>query len=423
VTDLLSQGWELYGHPFVNFPAHAGGNGNESSGTLFCQAMVRTPGPNATPGKVPAIAPVKPARPAVAASFRNVAAFLAVVIGGYVLAECVLFRSGFYVRFLEPESSTGSFERTFRDEAERKPSGKKEVLVLGSSRLAEGFSSRLANEYKPADGYLFINCAVPSAGARVFYYLVRDLDPHRDRYAAIAIPIDDYDDPDDYEDVADRASEMRLVINRLRFTDILPYTLSFTTWKSRREVLRGALFKGSTYQLDLADFIEHPTQRLTRVKDFREHGADWAYAYNGMDRTLAGMNVDWANRRVTFPPGVPEDQQRFLESAFFSRPKQFGRTRAFEVRWLGPLVDLYRGSKTRIVIFEPPRGPAPRPSAHLPWTAIDELRKRSWVTIIDRSAFEGLEKSELFGDHVHLNISGRKLFSPMLADAVKAVAH
>jgi hypothetical protein len=421
VTDLLSKGWELHGPPFVQSPVTFNGNGTTS---IVCQALVRFPA-NGT-GTTTAQPPIKPrtTRPPVPATFRNVTAFLAVILSGYLVAECVFFRSGFYTRYLEPESSTGSFESTMKMEIARKPSGRKEVLVLGSSRMAEGFSAKLADQLKPEDGYKFLNCAVPSAGARVFYYMARDLDPHRNRYAAITVPIDDYDDPDDFEDVADRASELRLLINRLRFTDILPYTLSFTKWKTRREIFRGALFKGAVYQLDLADFIEHPTERLTRVKDFKQHGADWAYDYNGMDRTLAGMTIDWANRKVTFPPGVPDDLQRFLEGAFFSRPKQFARMRAFELRWLIPLVELYRNSKTKVIIFEAPRSPAPRPSSvHYPFTAAHELRKLPWVTVLDRKTFEGLEKPELFGDHVHLNSVGRKIFSPLLAAAVKEIVH
>jgi hypothetical protein len=432
VNDLLSRGWELHGYPFVDlrFQGNGNGSGRQLSGNVFCQAVVRYPGyrsaelAEAAHGDAPVgQEPAALRRPRVAPSFRGVAVFLAVLAGGYLLAECLLFRSGFYTRFLEPESTTGSFERTFRAEKNRAPSRKKEVLLVGSSRIAEGFSAKLANQYKPEDGYLFFNCAVPSATARTLFYMVRDLDPHRNRYAAIAIPIDDYDDPDDTEDVADRAGDLRLVVNRLHFTDILPYTLSFTTRKSRREVFRGALLTGTVYQLDLADFIEHPTERLARVKMFRESGDSWAYDYNGIDHNLAGMTVDWVNRRATFPPGMPPDTQRFFEQTFFHKAPQHGKMRAFEVRWLGALADLYRGSKTRIVFFQAPRGPVHGPTPRLPWTSVDELRKRPWISIVDQHRFESLERPELFADYVHLSTDGRKIFSPMLADAVKETLH
>jgi hypothetical protein len=358
-----------------------------------------------------------------AASLRKVAAFLATLLGAYLLGEILIFHSGLYARFLEPDlSATGYLERILYSEVHRPPTGKKEVLVVGNSRMAEGFSAKIANQTASNDGYWFVNFGVSGTGDRVWYYLVRDVDPQRDRYTAIAIPIDDYDDPDDYEDVADRVSEMPLLANRLRLTDIIPYTLSFTTWPSRIQVLRGALFEAQTYQRDFQQFFEHPTRRLQRVADFREHGAQARYDYGGMDKSLAGLQVDYAAQRVTFPAGMPEDQRRDYASRFFSQPPQRERNRAFEVRWLGALVDLYRGSGTRIIIFQAPRSPAPRPVplAHLSWTIVDELRKRPWVRVIDRQTFEDLERGEYFADYVHLNSTGRKLFSPRLAEAVKA---
>jgi hypothetical protein len=431
VTDLLSLGWELYGHPFVSDQGNGHGNGQVGSDDLVCQAMVkrapvhRSPvleAPRKTAAPKPAVA--RPARTPTPISFRNVAAFLAVILGGYLLSEILIFRSGFYARFAEPEASaTGSLERTFYGERHRAPSGRKEVLVIGNSRMAEGFSAKLANEYK-RDDYQFFNFSVPGATERVWYYMVRDVDPHRDRYAAITLPIDDYDDPDDYEDVADRASEMPLVINRLGLTDILPYTLSFTTWKSRLEVFRGLVLEGVVYQGDFQEFMEHPGVRLQRVKDFWEHGDEYGYSYGGAEHTLAGLQVDWSKRRVTaYPPGMNEDQKRDTDS-IFRQPIQRSRVRDFQVRWLGAMVDLYRGSKTRFIVFQVPRSPVSPPSrAHLPWTIIDELRKHPWVTVVDRHTFEDLERPELFADLIHLNADGRKLFSPRLAEVVKASVH
>ena len=444
VTELLSQGWELYGPPFVGAQ-----NGHQDSGSVICQAMVKGNGLPAVIAAAPVaftapvgVAPVpqppaarstlalpkrqitvvRPPRPRVAVTPRKIAVFLAVLFTGSLLADALVFRSGFYGQFLAPLSSTGTFERVFFAEAHRPHSGKKEVLVLGNSRIAEGFSAKIANEYKPEDGYWFANCAVPASGARDWYYFVRDIDPRRDRYNAIAIPLDDYNDIDGTDDPADRQSEMWLVINRLRLTDILPYTLSFKSWRSRFDVFRGSTLKGLVFQRDLQDFIEQPGNRLKAVKDFREHSSDWFYAYGGASQSLAGMSVDWTNHRVTFPPGMPQDRQDGLSSEIFRELPQNGWTRPFQVQWLGALADLYRGSKTKIIIYQLPRDAAPRPTplAHLPWTSVDELRKRPSVSVVDHSVFETLETPDLFFDYIHLNTAGRKVFSPLLADTVKA---
>src|SRR6185437_1686906 len=149
-------------------------------------------------------------------------------------------------------------------------------------------------------------------------------------------------------------------------------------------VLRDALFLSVTYQRDFQQFFEHPIRRLQRVKEFREHGAQARYDYGGMDASLAGLAVDWATERVTFSPDMrpplSEAEQREYASLFFRRPPQTGRNRTFETRWLGALVDLYRNSKTKIILFQAPRSPSPRPLplAHFQWTIVDELQKRPW---------------------------------------------
>ena len=428
VSQLLADGWELHGNPFVELEFQGNGNGRHVSGNRFCQALVRdgfAPVAELAISHVPTleIPPVILERPRVPATFRGVAGFLAVLAAGYLLAEGLVFRTGFYARFLEPESSTGSYERTFQAELNRRPTGKKDVLIVGSSRLAEGFSAKIANEYKPQDGFRFFNCAVPSSGPRTFYYTIRGLDPHHNRYAAIAIPIDDYDDPDDLEDVADRVGDMRLVVNQLRLTDVIPYSLSFTHWRTRREVFRGAFLKGTAYQLDFQDLLEHTHDRLERAVEFREHGDSWAYDYGGIEHNLAGMTVDYATQHATFPPGMPVDTQRFFENTFFHKAEQRGRYRDFEVRWFLPIAEWYRNSPTRLIFYETPRGPAPRPGPHLAWTAVDKLRQLPWVVVLDRHRFETLERSELFADHVHLSSDGRKIFSPMLVDAIKENVH
>jgi len=351
---------------------------------------------------------------------HRIVSFLATLLAGYLCADVVLFRSGFYARYLEPQySATGSLETTLAMERRRPSSGKREILMVGNSRIAEGFSAKIADQQQPQTGFHFSNFAVPGTGNRVWYYLVRDVDPHRNRYAALAIPLDDYEDPDDYEDVADRVAEMPLLVNRIGLRDIVPYTASFTTWKARLQVLRGLLFPATVYQHDFQDFAEHPARRLERIADYRANAAREIAKYDGMKSSLAGLHVDYAHHSITFPSGMPGNKRQDFTNIFFSRPPQAGRNRAFEVRWLGALVDLYRGSATKIVIYQVPRSPAPKPPlGHLSWTIVDELRKRPWVRVIDRQTFEDLERPELFADHLHLNAEGRKIFSPRLATAI-----
>jgi hypothetical protein len=430
VTEFLSQGWELYGSPFLS-----GQNGARH----YCQAVVRLAAQEVIPAAAPEVAvpkpkavrksappkPVRPPRPRVAVTFRNVAMFLAVIFGSYLLIEALIFRSEFYTRYLEPESHAGMFETVVWHEVHRPPSGKKEVLVLGSSRMSEDFSARIANQ--PNDGYFFINAAIPHGRDRAWYYLVREVDPHRNRYQAIMIPLEDYDDPDTADDVPDRVVDLRLVISRLRLTDVVPFSFSFRTWPGRFEALRGSLLKGVVYQLDFQQFFEDPQARIFKATLWRGHERDWFDAYGGIHHALTGLAVDWNARRVA---SLPPDNQgpnwlKFYTDGLIDNTPQNGIVRDLQVRWLSALADLYRGSHTKIIVYQVPRGPAmpPYPRARLPWTTVQVLAKRPWVTIVDRHKFEPLEKPELFGDLLHMNSDGRAIFSPQLANLAKEMLH
>jgi hypothetical protein len=341
-----------------------------------------------------------------------------------VLVELLVFRSNFYVRFLEPESAAGTFEGVVDHEGTRARHAK-EVFVLGSSRIAEGFSSKRVNQGLGKDDLWFVNGAVPGAGPRCMYYFVRDVDPHRDRYQAIVMTIDDYDDHDDLEDFADRTADIYEIIARLRFTDILPFMRSFPSSKSRWEVFKGSLIKSIVYQRDIQEFLDHPGDRIDKAKLFREHRFGWAEDYMGANSSLAGSTIDWAAQTINFPPTIPKSDQDYLRPRIIINAPQTGKTRAFQVRWLGAFADLYRDSKTRIIFIQAPRAPflRPTPLAHWDWTTADDLRKRPWVTVVDQHTFENLEKPELFADHVHLNNEGNKLFSPALVATVKAILH
>ncbi len=349
--------------------------------------------------------------------------FLLAPIILFLLVDLAIFRSNFYIRFIEPESSEGTFEGAFEHEKARQIVGSKAVLVLGSSRIAEGFSAKRVNQLEPKDGYFFINGAVSGAGPRPMYYFLRDLDPKRNRYKAIVMTVDDYTDPDDYEDLANREEDLQTVVARLRFSDVLPFMQSFTTRKTKRAILTGSLLKSTVYQRDLQEFLDHPGHRLEKVALYRDHRFDWAYDYGGSDHSLAGTTIDWSTKTITFPPSIPQPEQDYLRPRLIITAPQNGRVRAYQVRWLGAMADLYRNSKTRIIFIQAPRTPLPRPVslAHWKWTTVDELAKRPWVTVVDLHTFENLERPELFSDYAHLNSEGQKLFSPALASTVKAI--
>ena len=93
---------------------------------------------------------------------------------------------------------------------------------------------------------------------------------------------------------------------------------------------------------------------------------------------------------------------------------------AYRKRWLGKILDLYSGSRTRIVFLALPRGPAPRPDAspQVESHSVREFGRRSGVILLPERAFESVEYPEFYFDGLHLNSRGRERFSALLAKLI-----
>src|SRR4029077_13313952 len=118
-----------------------------------------------------------PTEPTTSPRPLHVARNLFLGIAAFICVDGAIFHSGLYVSMLAPSSYAGRVWRITRAEKERTLSGLKEVLVLGDSRIAEGFSATLANELGAAAGLKFVSLAEPAASANTWYYMVREVDP------------------------------------------------------------------------------------------------------------------------------------------------------------------------------------------------------------------------------------------------------
>ena len=110
-------------------------------------------------------------------------------------ADALLFRTGLYPSILDPDSSTGLFELIFRREQKAQIDGGPNLVVtLGSSRLA--YSPKYLDQNGLNQPYPLRNAGIAGSNARVWYYMMRDLDPTRRRYRAVVLALDDFDDED-----------------------------------------------------------------------------------------------------------------------------------------------------------------------------------------------------------------------------------
>jgi hypothetical protein len=322
---------------------------------------------------------------------------------------------------LEPESTAGLLQSILNDEKRRAVAGPNEVLAIGDSRM--GFRARAANELEAGTGYRFATIAMPGSTPRVWYYMLRDVDPAARRYAAILIGVDDYDD-EDYADLSNRELDIRYVTPLLGWADVLPFAASYPEWRTRWEAGRAALFKGYAYRADFQDFLAHHKYRMKQVAVARDEAALFRYNLAWSSNDVTGLSVDWKAWTIHFPEGSTESQRRiFTEVLMRESAEQTGLRGKYLREWYGRIVDRYRGSRTRIVFLRLPRGPVVRPVlvARKSATARELAAANPQVRLIGEHAFDSLEQTRFFGDPLHLNQAGSQEFSHMAAREAASV--
>lgn len=338
----------------------------------------------------------------------------------WVAADTLIFRSGWYNRWLEPNSSTGQVEGHIAW-LRNTPRTSGEVIVVGDSRIAAGLSPPIAAA--ASGGRLrFWNFGIPGTLPRDWHYMLRDADPDRRRFSAVVLALDQYSD-EDYVDVyADRVIDLNFLAGRLRPGDCWEFASSMLSPQNRAHALAGCLLKGLAQRSDLRDLLTNWSVRLARAKAWREHGLRDTDAFTGVEGNLLGLRADWEHRVLTFPPGIDETGRILIQATAMPHwPPHTGATTRYRQRWLPKIFDLYRNSPTRVILIELPRAPLPKPESATPRDFLSSALPRPGVTAVDSGTFRDLERPEYFVDGLHMNRQGRAIFSARLGAVVAGV--
>lgn len=336
----------------------------------------------------------------------------------FLIVEALIFRAGWYENYLEPQSSAGTVETYLYWLTSHRRGSTPEVLVVGDSRIAEGFSAPGASE-AAGNRIHFWNYGVGGATPRVWYYELRDADPTRRRFAAIAIAMDHYSDADGVDSIADRVIDLNFVIGRLRLTDCPDFAFSLQMPEYRAKALAGCFLKGIPLRRDAQEFLLRVRDRVHRAKNNRALGLGYIDAYPGRKEDLRGLTADFETRTIRFPPGLDAERHDTVEDRVMpDRAPQTGELTEYRKRWLGRILDLYRNSPTRIIFLELPRAPLPIPEDTVPPRFLDWALKRPGVSALPAGTFRDLERPELFFDGLHLNRAGRELFTARIAAGI-----
>lgn len=332
-------------------------------------------------------------------------------IAAFICVDGAIFHTRLYTSILAPESYAGRVAVLTRAEKERPASGLKEVLVLGDSRMAEGFSTKVADDLGSAAGFKFVTLAEPASTANTWYYMLREVDPTARRYWAIVMPYGI-----GYEPTSAEPLRISMAAPLLRCGDCFTFASAFQQWSGRFRAFTACILRGSAYQSDVADLLEHPITRINSVQ--RESAMVHARAiYKGRDYDMVGASYDPATGQITFPPRLTEAQRAAIRKSLL-QPSQSEMQYSLRLQrdWLPRISNRYLKSPTAIVLTPVPRGPfSELPAFSLPQrAALPEVMTQRTVFSLPEQTFDFLEKPDYYFDAFHLNAKGRQSFTERL---------
>jgi hypothetical protein len=340
--------------------------------------------------------------------------------------DALVFKSGLYQRIASPSSVSGFAESFVRFEIARpKTPGVDDAIVFGASDVTEGVSPVDAEEAFPDTTLRLVVGGVPEATPRSDAYLLHKLDPDRNRYRIIVLPLQCYEACPDVDPTHD-VTEADILADTANLEDYVEFSLSVPGVPDRVTTVAQRLLGSVHYARDFRDFLHDPRARLELVHWTNAVGARRAYAYRGHPEDMVGLAFDPSTGDLRWPDRLTAEQ-RAKYRKYFRRLRRETVERTSQAsasylhQWLGRIVSSYRDKGTLIVFLRMPMGPVrppifdPRPGAS---NVVEEFRDERHVEILDPELFTFLEKPEYFWDISHLNQRGRSLFSRKLLEVL-----
>ena len=352
-----------------------------------------------------------PIEPATSPYPLHVARNLLLGVAAFISVDGLVFHTRLYTSILAPESYAGRIAAITRAEKDRVSSGLKEVLVLGDSRMAEGFSSAVADKLSSVDGFKFVNLAEPASAVNIWDYMLREVDPTGDRYWAIVVPYGIGFEPNSADHL-----RISMAAPLLRYGDCFNFASAFQRWSGRFRAFTACILRGSAFQSDVVNFLEHPIARVRSIQ--REPKTLQSRdLYKGRDYDIVGTSYDPKTGQITFPSRLTAAQREAVRDSLM-KPSQ-SETQDFlrmQRDGIQRIIDRYSASPTEIVLTPVPRGPfAGLPGASMTFHAVFPIiTTQKAVFSLPEQTFDFLEKPEYYFDGFHLNAKGRQRFTETL---------
>ncbi|HEY5427009.1 MAG TPA: MBOAT family protein [Candidatus Tumulicola sp.] len=350
----------------------------------------------------------------------------AIVAGALVFAlvDGLAFHAGLYRPLLDPSSTAGAFEAAIARLLAVRADPRRDVLVLGDSRVYSGLDPAVATA--AAGGRLrFLDGSVPGTTPRCWFFFDRAIDPKADRFRAVVIPVDTYGDDDSAIGSIDgdqRQMDLHYIVFQVGPRDVPKLAASFPDSRTRLNVGIDLLLRGPELRDDVQALAAEPAARLRAIAQARTADPYDPLAAHPRTERLTGLRVDFAHDRITYPPGVAPSERHEMEIAVLGVAHPSPSYARYRRRWLGPIVRRYAAAGVPVIFVRLPTRPAHRRG--IPEALGASLRgfaRADGARMLAAAPYLTLERSGLFADHDHLDALGSRAFSARLGRDVARV--
>jgi hypothetical protein len=358
------------------------------------------------------------------ANFRLSSFILSVVaiLAIPLILDEVIFRN-VYLRFIEPQSTAGVTLLTIRFLEDSYSSNMRNILIVGDSRVNEGFSPQIANEIGHAHGYHFVRLSAPGTTPRMWFYYLRKIDPECNRFQAIYLMVNQLDEYND--SFSNRSLDTQYLIPLLGLRDIYSYSQSFSDPKERERAWMSVAFPAAALRPDIIDFIKNPKERLRKVRMWKNTYTHSLESYEGRPDRLPDAQITTLTSVVnSLEPKLKDRMSAYVADVIKEKDTVLSKTNdasfAYRSHWYGAIAERYAGTSISIGVFPLPRGPyhALLGDTRDMTKPFKVFERKGLIRLVRPTLSKRLERPEYFFDSMHLNAAGRVAFSRGLAEAI-----
>ncbi len=345
----------------------------------------------------------------------------AVALALFAIVDALAFHTGLYRQILDPSSSTGSFESAIAQSRAFASDPRRDVLVLGDSRIYSGLQPAIASA--AAGSLRLLNGGVPGTTPRCWPFFVRAIDPQSRRFRAVVIAVDTYADDDSAIgslDGDDRPMDLRYVVFQTRMRDLPKLAGSFSDPRERVEYGIDLFLRGQELRDDVQSLAADPHARAMALAQARAAPQYEPLAAHPRSEQLAGLSVDFASGKIVFPPGLNDAQRRAIETQTLAVGRPSASYATYRLQWLLPIAQRYAATGTPVFFVRIPTRPAHRNATQAPSGSLLTIARETEARFLPAAPYMALETPALFADEDHLNAAGGARFSRMLGRDIAA---